>query len=78
WGRVRSLQDAALESYLASDAARRAASIALVAQVVNGYLTLREFDERIALAQQTIASRAESFRIFTRRVEVGSTSRLNL
>lgn len=78
WGRVRSLQDAALQSYLASDAARRAASIALVAEVANGYLTLREFDERSALAQQTIASREESFRIFTRRVEVGSTSRLNL
>ncbi len=78
WGRVRSLQDAALESYLASDAARRAASIALVAQVANSYLVLRELDERIALARRTITSREESFRIFTRRVEVGSTSRLNL
>ncbi len=78
WGRVRSLQDAALENYLATDSARRGASIALVAQVANAYLTLCEFDERIAMAQQTIASRSESFRIFTRRVEVGATSRLNL
>ena len=78
WGRVRSLQDAALENYLATDAASRAATIALVAQVVNSYLTLREFDERAALARRTIASHQESVRIFTRRVEVGSTSRLNL
>lgn len=78
WGRVRSLHDAALESYLATDAARRAASIGLVAQVANSYLLLREFDERSALARQTIASHQESVRIFTRRVEVGSTSRLNL
>ena len=78
WGRIRSLQDAALESYLATDSARRAATIALVAQVANSYLALREIDERIVLAQQTIASRTESLRIFTRRVEVGSTSRLNL
>ena len=78
WGRVRSLQDAALENYLATDAARRAAALGLVAQVANSYLSLRELDERIALARQTIASREESFRIFTRRVEVGSTSRLNL
>jgi multidrug efflux system outer membrane protein len=78
WGRVRDLHDAALENYLASDAARRAASVGLVAEVANAYLALRALDERIALAQQTIASRAESFRIFTRRVEVGSTSRLNL
>ena len=78
WGRVRSLQDAALESYLATDSARRAATVALVAQVANSYFALREVDERIVLAQQTIASRSESLRIFTRRVEVGSTSRLNL
>jgi len=78
WGRVRSLQDAALENYLATDAARRALAIGLVAQVANGYLLLREFDERIALAQQTISSRSESLRIFTRRVEVGATSRLDL
>lgn len=78
WGRVRSLQDAALENYLATDAARRAASIALVAEVANAYLVLRELDERIALARQTIASRQESFRIVARRVEVGASARLNL
>jgi multidrug efflux system outer membrane protein len=78
WGRLRSLKDAALEDYLATDATRRAASIALVAQIANNYLTLREFDERIAIARQTITSRTESLRIFTRRVEVGATSRLNL
>jgi len=78
WGRVRSLQNAALESYLATDSARRAATLALVAQVANSYFALREVDERIVLAQQTITSRSESLRIFTRRVEVGSTSRLNL
>lgn len=78
WGRVRSLQDAALENYLATDAARRAVSIGLIAQVANAYLALRELDERIVLARRTIASRQESFRIVTRRMEVGSTSRLNL
>ncbi len=78
WARVRNLKDAALENYLATDAARRAAAIGLVAQVANSYLSLRELDERLVLARRTIVSRAESLRIFTRRVEVGSTSRLNL
>jgi len=78
WGRVRSLKDAALESYLASDAAQRAVRIDLIAQVAIAYLTLSELNERLFLAGQTLASRAESYRIFTRRVEVGSTSRLNL
>lgn len=77
-GRLRDLTDAARDNYLASAEARRALTLSLIAQVANGYLGLRELDERIALAQQTIDSRRESLRIFTRRVEVGSTSRLNL
>lgn len=78
WGRVRNLKDAALETYLATDEARRAISVSLIAQVADGYLALRELDERIALARQTIASREESFRIFNRRYEVGSIARMDL
>ncbi len=78
WGRIRSLEGAALENYLATDAARRAVTIALVAQVTDNYLSLRELDERVALAGQTVATRAESFRIFKRRNEVGSISKLEL
>lgn len=78
WGRVRSLKGAALEQFLATDEARRAATISLVAQVADGYLSLRELDERLLLARQTVASREKTFDIFTRRVEVGSTSKLDL
>jgi multidrug efflux system outer membrane protein len=78
WGRVRNLKAAALENYLATDAARRAATIGLIAQVANGYLGLCEMDERLALARLSVTSRAETLRIFTRRMEVGSSSRLNL
>ncbi len=78
WGRVRSLKDSALENFLATDAARRAATTSLVAQVAHGYLSLRELDERLVLARKTVASREESFRIFKRRYEVGSTSKLDL
>ena len=78
WGRVGNLKEAALENYLATDAARRAVAIALVAQVANSYLSLCELDERLVLARRTTASRTESLRIFTRRVQVGSTSRLDL
>lgn len=77
WGRVRNLNEAALENYLASDAARRAVALGLIAQVADGDLMLRELDERIALAQQTVDSRTETLRIFSRRVAVGATSRLN-
>lgn len=78
WGRVRSLKDEALETFLATDSARRAATLGLIARVADAYLVLRALNERIALADRTIASREESYRIFRRRYEVGSTSRLDL
>jgi multidrug efflux system outer membrane protein len=40
FGRVRSLEEAALQEYLATEEARRAAHIALVAEVARTYLTL--------------------------------------
>ncbi|WP_040480079.1 efflux transporter outer membrane subunit [Vreelandella boliviensis] len=78
WGRVRNLNEAALEQYLATDEARRATEISLIAQVADSYFRLQELDERLDLARRTIDSRQESLRIFTRRVEVGATSPLEL
>jgi multidrug efflux system outer membrane protein len=78
WGRIRSLKDAALENYLASEEAHRAVTLSLITDVAQAYLGIRGLDERIALAKQTVDSRSESLRIFRRRVEVGATSRLDL
>ena len=78
WGRVANLNEAALQNYLATDAARRATTVSLIAQVANAYLALRESDERLQLARLTQKSRAESLRIFRRRAELGASSKLDL
>ncbi|MBO9717204.1 MAG: efflux transporter outer membrane subunit [Pseudoxanthomonas sp.] len=78
WGRVRNLKQAALERWLATGEGRRSVELALVAQVADGYIGLREIDERLARARRSVATRVESERIYTRRYEVGSSSRLEL
>ncbi|HUD40880.1 MAG TPA: efflux transporter outer membrane subunit [Dokdonella sp.] len=78
WGRVRSLNEAALQQWLSGEAGRRAAELALITQVAAGYVGLRESDERVALARRTLATRQEALRIFSRREAVGSASRLEL
>ena len=78
WGRLGSHDEAARQLWLASGQARRAVTTMLVAQVADAWLGLRELDERLDIARHTLASRAETLRIFSRRVEVGATSRLNL
>ncbi|NII11815.1 efflux transporter outer membrane subunit [Oleiagrimonas sp. C23AA] len=78
WGRIRSLKTEALQTYLASDAARRATTLSLIAQVADAYLRLLELDQRAAIARQTVTSRETSYRIFRLRYRVGATSRLDL
>lgn len=78
WGRVRSLNDAALDSWLATDEGRRAVALSLIAEVANDWLLGRELDERITLAERTIGNRQESVRIARRRYEVGAAPRIDL
>lgn len=77
-GRVKSLSDAALASYLATEEARQAAQISLVAQVAQAYYTERAYAEQLALAQQTYAARSRSYQLTQQRAEVGASSRLDL
>lgn len=77
WGRVRNLTAAARNRYLATVAGARAARLALIRSIATGYWTLLEADERVALAQSTVDSRAEGLHIADRRLEAGVTSALD-
>lgn len=78
FGRVRSLRDAALQEYLASEEARRATQIGLVAEVARAYLQLAADQRRLELAQATLASQRSSYDLIRRRFELGVSSDLDL
>lgn len=78
FGRVQSLKDAALEEYFATEEARRAAQISLIAAVAQSYLTLAADREELALARQTLESRQSSFGLIEKRFNAGVTSALDL
>ena len=78
FGRVRSLNDAALAQYLSTEEAQRSAHITLVSEVAKAYLAERAFAEQQALAQQTYESRAAAYDLSKQRFEVGAQSALDL
>ncbi len=78
FGRVRSLEESALEQYLATEEARRAAHIALVSQVARTYLTLAGDREALALARETLASRQATLGLTRARVASGLATDLEL
>lgn len=78
FGRVRSLKDQALEQFLATEEARRAVQISLVAEVANSWLTLAANRELLQLAKDTLESQQSSYTLIRRRFEAGASSQLDL
>lgn len=63
FGRVRSLSDAALARYLASEQGRDAAQIALVGAVAEAYFAQRLADEQLQLTEHTLADWQQSLEL---------------
>jgi multidrug efflux system outer membrane protein len=78
FGRVRSLKEAALQEYLATEAAQRAAHLSLVSEVVAQYLRERAYEEERVLAEQTLATVSEFATITSRLLEAGQRSDLDV
>lgn len=78
FGRVRSLNQAALAQYLATEQAQQAAQISLVAEVAKAYLAERAFAEQQELAQKTLQGRDNAYRLAKQRFDVGASSALDL
>jgi multidrug efflux system outer membrane protein len=77
WGRVRSLTESARANYLATIHAQRSFQIGLIADVADAYLTERELDARIALAEETVLTRTRALEIGKQRLDAGVTSALD-
>jgi len=78
WGRVRNLNESALQRYFAEEEARRSTQLALIAEVANVYLTLAANQEQMRLAQATLQTRAEALRLTEKRHEFGAVSALDV
>lgn len=78
FGRIQSLRDQALESYLASEETLRSTRISLVAEVATAYLTLSADEALLALARETLSNQQASHALTRKRVELGIGTELEL
>ena len=78
FGRVRSLGEQAMLTYLGTEQARRSAQLSLVANVANAYLTWRADQELLALARQTLAANEHSWQLTGRSKTAGKASALDV
>jgi multidrug efflux system outer membrane protein len=78
FGRVRSLNRQALERYFATVEGKRSAQVSLVAEVTTEYFTLRQTEEQIALAKQTLQTVQDSYALNKATFDAGASSELDL
>jgi len=78
WGRVRNLAAAAEADWRVSEADRRATALALVSNVISGYLTLRSLDDQLEIAQRTLEGRRDALEVFEKRHRRGVISGVEL
>jgi multidrug efflux system outer membrane protein len=78
FGRVRSLKEQALESYLSTEQAKRAVQISLVSSVANAWIVLAADMDRLKLSQKTLDLQRETFNLIKNRHKTGIASELDM
>lgn len=78
FGRIRSLSDQALETYLAQDETRIATQLSLISETATAYLTLRADQELLSLTQSTLTSQQDSYQLTKQSYDAGVATELDL
>lgn len=71
FGRVRSLNAQALQSFFATQETSRSVRISLMAETANAWLTLAADQDRLALAKSTLKTRDDTLRLTQQQVDGG-------
>jgi len=73
WGRLSKLSEAAKNSFLSTEEARRSFQISLISEVANTYFSLLQFDEITQLAKETMASRQNALNVILKGRDAGGS-----
>jgi multidrug efflux system outer membrane protein len=78
YGRIKNLKDQALEQYLAMEETQRSATLSLVAEVANSYLTWLADRELLKISEDTRRVEEESYSLIEQRAAAGIANELDL
>lgn len=78
FGRIRSLENEALENYLSTVETQRSTQLSLIAEVANNWLTLSTDLQLQDLAQQTLNSQFKTLKLTQKMYNQGVASKLDL
>lgn len=77
FGRVRSMTSAALETFMATEQARRSVQISLVANIGVAFLTLETDRQQLALSRATLRNYETALDLVTKKLKAGTATELD-
>ncbi|MDX9715613.1 MAG: efflux transporter outer membrane subunit [Dissulfurispiraceae bacterium] len=78
FGRIRSLNDQALQEFFATEQARSSVQISLISEAASRYLSLAADKEKLKIIRETLKSQLASYNLIKSRYEAGAASELDL
>lgn len=78
FGRIRNLNQQALQTFYANEENRRSTQISLIAEVATGWLNLAADQKRLAIAEQTLQSQQATYEINQKMFDLGVANALTL
>jgi len=78
WGKYRRSNESARAELFATEWGRRALVVSLVSEVARAYFLLRDLDDRLEIARDTLESRRGSTDLIRKRFEGGITSEIDV
>jgi len=78
WGKIRTLNDIALQDYLATEDAYKALTISIISATANAYISLRDIDNRLNIAEKTAKNFEENLDVMQARFNAGFISEVDL
>jgi multidrug efflux system outer membrane protein len=78
WRKFSRATEGAIADLMATEAAYRTVKLTLVSTVASTYFLLRDFDERLAISENTVKSRRDSLEIIQARFDKGTVPELDV
>ena len=78
WGKIKSLNEIALQNYLTTEYSHRALQISLISAVAQTYIELRDIDNRLIISKKTAANFEANLNVMQARFNAGFISEVDL
>ncbi len=78
WQRIKSLNEAAKQEYLATEYAYRSVTISIISSVASAYISLRDLDNRLLISEKTAKNFADNLDVMQARFDGGFVNEVDL